>query len=66
VPTWLAIILAVLSIPLIGTVVTLLWQRELEQRRLVGEASAVVTPVQELLRRLPFQPGAERQASASR
>jgi hypothetical protein len=48
VPTWLA----VLSIPLIGTVLTLLWQRELEKRRLVAEASAVITPLQELLRDL--------------
>jgi hypothetical protein len=52
VPTWLAILLAVLSIPLIGTVLTLLWQRELEKRRLVAEASAVITPLQELLRDL--------------
>jgi hypothetical protein len=57
-PTWLVVVLAVLALPVLGTVVTLAYQKretgQSEQKDLRRKGAEVVTPIQELISALPI------------
>src|SRR5262249_25832370 len=55
-PTWLVIVLAVLSLPVVGTLVTVAHQKSeagrAEQAKVREQGAAILTPIQEMIPRL--------------